>query len=182
MTSGPPLELTRDQVLAHRRRVGALDERLNPGPASLRRVAWAGLTDSMPRAALLSIHARVAATKPDTLQDPALVQVWGPRFSAYVVSTEDRWVFTLGRLPDEGAARRRAKTMAERADAFLAGRRLPYGDVGRGIGVNPNMLRYGATTGRLLIEWDGARQPVIRSVPSPTQDPLEARSELVRRY
>jgi hypothetical protein len=182
VTSGPALELTREQVLAHRRRVGALDERLKPGPGSLRRAAWAGLTDSMPRAALLSIHARVRAAKPDTWRDPSLVQVWGPRFSAYVVCAQDRWVFTLGRLPDEGAARRRAETIAERADAFLAGRRLPYGEVGRGIGVNPNMLRYGATTGRLVIEWDGARQPVIRSVPPPTQDPQEARAELVRRY
>jgi hypothetical protein len=39
----------------------ALDERLRPGPDSLRRAAWAGLQDSMPRAALLSIHARVIA-------------------------------------------------------------------------------------------------------------------------
>ena len=33
------------------------------GQRSLRRAAWAGLQDSMPRAALLSIHARVAGTQ-----------------------------------------------------------------------------------------------------------------------
>ncbi|MDF2754128.1 MAG: Activator of Hsp90 ATPase, partial [Gaiellaceae bacterium] len=53
------LDLTRAEILAYRRRVNELDERLPAGPASLRRAAWAGLQDSMPRAALLSIHARV---------------------------------------------------------------------------------------------------------------------------
>ena len=55
-----PLQLTREQILAYRRHVQALDERLPAGARSLRRAAWAGLQDSMPRAALLSIHARVA--------------------------------------------------------------------------------------------------------------------------
>src|SRR5918996_2881393 len=74
------LELTRSQILAFRRHVGALDERLPPGSRSLRRAAWAGLQDSMPRAALLSIHARVRGTAPSTWEDPSLVQLWGPRF------------------------------------------------------------------------------------------------------
>lgn len=77
----PGLALTREQVLAFRRRVSALDERLLPGLESLRTAAWAGLTDSMPRAALLSIHARVEGTEPTAREDPSLVQVWGPRFS-----------------------------------------------------------------------------------------------------
>jgi hypothetical protein len=75
------LDLTREQILAHRRKVQALDERLAPGPDSLRHAAWAGLQDSMPRAALLSIHARVEGTRPSTWEDPSLVQLWGPRFS-----------------------------------------------------------------------------------------------------
>ena len=79
------LELTREQILAFRQAVNELGERLPPGPTSLRRAAWAGLQDSMPRAAVLSIHARVQGTGPDTWEDPSLVQLWGPRFSAYVV-------------------------------------------------------------------------------------------------
>jgi hypothetical protein len=67
------LDLTRSQIMAFRRRVGALDERLPPGPASLQRAAWAGLQDSMPRAALLSIHARVEGTGPSAWEDPSLV-------------------------------------------------------------------------------------------------------------
>ena len=34
-------EFSRDQILAYRRRVNELDERLPAGPASLRRAAWA---------------------------------------------------------------------------------------------------------------------------------------------
>ncbi len=99
------LELTREQILGYRQSVNVLDERLPPGPASLRRAAWAGLQDSMPRAAVLSIHARVQGTGPDTWEDPSLVQLWGPRFSAYVVAARDLAVFSLGRLPDDPARR-----------------------------------------------------------------------------
>ena len=94
-------KFTRAQVLAFRRRSGGLDERLPPGPDSLRAAAWAGLQDSMPRAALLSMHARVEGIEPGSWEDPSLVQVWGPRFSAYVVAERDRAVFTLGRMPDD---------------------------------------------------------------------------------
>ncbi|HXD71555.1 MAG TPA: hypothetical protein VN615_16945, partial [Gaiellales bacterium] len=74
-----PVELTREQILAFRRRSGALDERLPLGPESLRQAAWAGLQDSMPRAAVLSLHARVEGIGPMAWEDPAFVQVWGPR-------------------------------------------------------------------------------------------------------
>ncbi|HEY5859248.1 MAG TPA: hypothetical protein VIX62_03075, partial [Actinomycetota bacterium] len=83
------LQLTRAQILGFRRRVGALDERLPRGRRSLRRAAWAGLQDSMPRAALLSIHARVEGTGSSAWEDPSLVQVWGPRYHVYVVAERD---------------------------------------------------------------------------------------------
>jgi hypothetical protein len=178
----PRLRVTRAQILAYRRRVGALDERLPFGPDALRRAAWVGLQDSMPRAAVLSIHARVADTQPSSWEDPSLVQVWGPRFSAYVVAARDIAVFTLGRLSDHPARRRRATDMAGRIDAYLGGRRMAFGEVGRGLGESPNMLRYAAPTGSVLIRWDGARQPTIWTVPAPDVDPAEARLELVRRF
>src|ERR1700758_1119033 len=108
------LELTRAQILAFRRRVGALDERLPPGKRSLRQAAWAGLTDSVPRAALLSIHARVEGAHPASWEDPSLVQVWGPRYSVYVVAARDHAIFTLGRLPADARRRQRAEDMAAR--------------------------------------------------------------------
>jgi hypothetical protein len=180
--TGPRVELTRAQILAHRRAVGALDERLPPGPKSLRQAAWAGLQDSMPRAAILSIHARVEETEPATWEDPSLVQLWGPRFSAYVVAAADRAFFTLGRLPDDGPGRQRAEDFARRLHDFLDGRRMTYGEAGRAIGVHPNALRYAAPTGTVLIRWEGARQPIIWTVARPDVDPIEARLELARRY
>lgn len=95
------LHLTRQQILAHRRQATALDERLSPGGASLHRAAWAGLSDSAPRAALLSIHARVTGTGPGTWDHESLVQLWGPRYSVGSVAGSDRAVFTLGRLRRE---------------------------------------------------------------------------------
>jgi hypothetical protein len=171
------LELTRAQILGFRRRVGALDERLQPGARSLRQVAWAGLQDSMPRAALLSIHARVEGAHPEIWADRSLVQVWGPRFSVYVVPARDHAIFTLGRHPDDARGRRRAEDRAARARAILAGRRITDREVGQG-----NAIRYGTTTGTLLIRWEGARAPLVWSVPQPEIDPLEARLELARRY
>ena len=176
-----PLELTRAQILAFRRRAGALDARLPPGAASLRRAAWAGLTDSVPRAALLSIHARVEGTQPASWEHPSLVQVWGPRYSVYVVAARDRAVFTLGRLPDAAHRRRRAEDMAARVDAFIAGRRLKDNDVQKALGIG-NAIKYAAPTGTLLLRWEGARTPEIWTVPRPEIEPHEARSELARRY
>ena len=177
-----PLNLTRPQILAFRRRVGALDERLPRGRRSLRRAAWAGLQDSMPRAALLSIHARVEGTQPTTWEDPSLVQLWGPRFSAYVVAERDLAVFSLGRLPDDQGDRQFAEERAAQLRDLLAGERMTYGKAGRALGVHPNSLRYAAPTGTILMRWDGARQPVIWSVPAPDVDPQIARLELARRY
>jgi hypothetical protein len=177
-----PLRLTRAQILAYRRRVGALDERLPRGARSLRTAAWAGLQDSMPRAALLSLHARVERTRPETLFDRALVQLWGPRYSAYAVPARDVAVFTLGRFPDAPKTRHVAVELAERLRAFMGDAQMSYGEAGRGIGVHPNQLRYAATTGTILMRWEGARAPVIWMAPPPDVDPMVARLELARRY
>jgi rhodanese-related sulfurtransferase len=108
------LALTRSQILAFRGRAAALDKRMPFGARSLRRAAWAGLQDSMPRAALLSIHARMAGTRPATWEHPSLVQTWGPRFSTYVVAKRDLAIFTLGRLPGESKQLKRFQHIAAR--------------------------------------------------------------------
>jgi hypothetical protein len=136
----------------------------------------------MPRAALLSIHARVEGTRPSTWEDPSLVQLWGPRFNVFVVAARDLAVFSLGTLPDDGKGRRRAEDLAERLHAFLGGARMTYGEAGRALGVHPNSLRYAAATGTVLIRWEGARPPTVWTVPPPQVDPRDARLELARRY
>ena len=137
----------------------------------------------MPRAALLSIHARVEGTKPSTWEDPSLVQIWGPRHHAYVIAARDVPIFSLGRLPDEGAGLRIAEDLAARLHRHLRGARIAFGEAGRAVVKgNPNRLRYAAPTGTILIRWDGARQPTIWTVPRPSVDPRDARLELARRY
>lgn len=176
-----PLRVTREQILAFRRRVGALDERLPKGARSLRQAAWAGLQDSMPRAALLSLHARVACVGPSTWEDPSLAQLWGPRYSVYVVPKRDFALFSLGRHPENGRGRERAERMAALLHGALGGERMTDREVGRLIGVGYG-LRYATTTGTIAIRWDGARAPHVWSVPTPEARPADARRELARRY
>jgi hypothetical protein len=136
----------------------------------------------VPRAALLSIHARVAGTVPSTWEDPSLVQLWGPRFVVFVVAARDLAVFSLGTLPGNASGRRRAEDTAARLHALLGGARMTYGQAGHALGVHHNSLRYAAATGTVLIRWDGARQAEIWAVPPPDTTPDDARLELARRY
>jgi hypothetical protein len=176
------LTLNRDQILSFRRRVGGLDARIPNAPDSLRRAAWAGLQDSMPRAAVLSLHARVLDVTANVLDDPSLIQVWGPRYSVYVTAAQDRAIFTLGRWPDTQKACERATLMATQLAASLGEGGESYDDIGDALGVNPNALRHGTTTGTILIRWDGARAPRVWMVPAPDICVDEARAELARRY
>jgi hypothetical protein len=136
----------------------------------------------MPRAALLSIHARVEGTAPSTWEDPSLVQLWGPRYHLYVVAARDLALFSLGRLPDDRGRRRSAEDLATRLHTVLDGEITTYVEAGLALGEDPRRLPYAATTGTVLIRWDGARQPTIWTVPPPKVDASAARLELARRY
>ena len=176
-----PLALSREQILAFRRRAGALDERLPMNPDSLRHAAWAGLQDSMPRAALLSIHARVLDTPATVLDDPALIQVWGPRYSAYAIAALDLPIFTLARLPGDDNGRRRAQDMADLLEDFLGDRRMKDREVHAALKTG-NSIRYATTTGRLAIRWEGALAPSVWIVARPQMSVADARNEMARRY
>ena len=177
----PRLRVTRRQILAFRRRVGGLDTRVPLSAKSLRRAAWAGLQDSMPRAALLSIHARVDGAKPATWDHPSLIQLWGPRYSTYVVAKRDFALFSLGRLPIDARGRERAERMAELLHGRLGRSRMTDREAARALGVG-NAIRYAATTGTIAIRWAGARAPTVWTVPASDVDPVDARRELARRY
>ncbi len=175
------LRVTRQQILAFRRRVGALNERMPEGSESLRQAGWAGLQDSMPRAGLLSLHARVDGVEPSTWEDPSLAQLWGPRYQVYVVPQCDFALFSLGRLPDNAKSRLRAERIAERLHAHLDGRKMTDREVMRALGVG-NALRYAATTGTVAIRWGGARAATVWTVVAAEVDPADACRELARRY
>lgn len=176
------LKLTREQILSFRRRVGALDERLPAGPESLRLAAWAGLQDSMPRAAVLSLHARVEGIEPSSWEDASLAQVWGPRHHTYVVPRRDFALFSLARLPADAKGRERAERMAALAHDQLAGGPMLHGRIEMPPGVDSNALKYGAATGTIAIRWDGARSPVLSVFDPGEIDPADARRELARRH
>jgi Winged helix DNA-binding domain len=91
-------------------------------------------------------------------------------------------VFSLGTLPDDAKGRLRAQTLAADLAAALGGKRIPYGEAGARLGVNPNRLRYAAATGTVAIRWEGARQPTVWTLPAPALTPQQARLELARRY
>jgi hypothetical protein len=175
------LELDREQILAFRRRVGGLDERAPRSAESLRRAAWAGLQDSMPRAALLSLHARLEGVGPSALDDPSLAQLWGPRFNTYVVARCDFAYFSLGRHPENGRSRARAERIAEQVRVHLAGGRMADSEIYRTLGIGGE-LKYATTTGTIAIRWEGARAPVIWTVPAAEIAPAEACRELARRH
>jgi hypothetical protein len=176
------LGLARAGILGHRRRTGLLDHRAAWSDDAVRRAAWAGLTDSMPRAAQLSLHARLANVTDDCWEDAAFVQVWGPRYSVYVVRASDVAVFTRGRLPADGAARARADDIASRLASVLGGEPGDVREAAAALDIHHNAIRYAATTGTLRIRWDGARQPALWRVEAPDTDDDEMRRELARRY
>ncbi len=98
------------------------------------------------------------------------------------MAVEDVAVFSLGRMADNERFRNRAEGLAARIRELLGDTAMTDDEAGRALGVSPGRLRYATTTGTVLIEWDGARQTTVRSVPPPDMDVSEARLELARRY
>ncbi|HSS74616.1 MAG TPA: crosslink repair DNA glycosylase YcaQ family protein [Gaiellaceae bacterium] len=148
---------------------------------SLRQVAWAGLQDSMPRAALLSLHARLQGVGPSAWEHPSLAQLWGPRYNTYVIPKRDFALFSLGRHPEDAKGRQRAERVAGRMNAHLGGARMTDRELGRAVGLG-NEMRYAATTGTIAIRWEGARAPTVWTVAAARIEPATACRELARRY
>lgn len=177
------LGLDRSRVLAHRRRVGHLDARLPMARESLETAALAGLQDSVPRAAVCAIHARVEGAHPGLWEDPVFVQIWGPRYATFVVPERDRGVFTMSRLPADRDGIERARDIARRFAEVSGGEWVPIREATERMGLGDhNALRYAAATGTVLVRWSGAGEVTVRSVPAPDLDHIDAAVELARRY
>lgn len=185
----PVLDVPRERLLPFRVAQSHLKTRL---PArSFRDAAWGALQDSSPRAALISLHARMEGAAPDSWEDPSLWQIW-LRMSDYVVPREDFGVFTLGALPRDPQT---ARALIETGDAvaeILGGRTLPARELGAALGRRPGMnertrlhgwwvVREACVSGRYRIRWD-ARSVTVTAAPVPDIDPEDARRELVRRF
>ncbi len=136
----------------------------------------------MPRAALLSLHARVDGVESSTWEDSSLAQLWGPRYHTYVVAKRDFALFSLGRHPENTKSRVRAERIAKQLHAQLDGARKADREVGLALDMNPNVFKYAATTGTVAIRWEGARAPTVWTVAAAEIDPADACRELARRY
>lgn len=172
-----PEAVTRSQVLGYRLRANHLDQRL--AREDVEEAAYVGLQDSVPRSALLSLHARVENVGFDAWDDPNLVQAWGPRGSVYVIPKDDFAVFTLGRLPRDADQRQGIEEDARRIRELLEVSDHPglktvtEGSVRR--------VREAAATGTIRIRWDGSSIEVWAAEP-PDADVEACRLELARRY
>src|SRR3954470_10752966 len=107
-----PLRLDQEQVVAFRSSAQHLDDRL-PSHA-VAEAAAGGLQDTVPRAALFGLHARLLNVGPDSWEDPSLVQTYGPRGAVYVLPRVALAAFTRGLLPREAGARAGLEAVANR--------------------------------------------------------------------
>lgn len=173
------LKVDRGHVLAFRARAGHLHQRLPGG--SLAEAAKGGLQDSAPRAALISLHARVHDVEPKAWEDPSLVQIWGPRGADYVVPRDALAIFTLGRMPRDPEAAASLERIADEVHRVCDGESRPTREVFAALPELGHSIRSASITGRVLIRWDASK---IWAIPSerPDSEVEDARLELARRF
>lgn len=183
------LQVPPEQVLFFRAAQSRLGERLPPG--SFREAAWGGLQDSSPRAALLSLHARLEGVGPDSWEDPSLWQIW-LRVADYVVPRQDFGVFTLGALPRAPEVAKALIAVGDAVAEIVGDRSLPSREVAAALARRPHLdertrhhgrwvMQEACVSGRYRIRWD-ARTVTVAATPVPDVDPEEARLELARRF
>ena len=173
------LRVTRDQALRYRARVSHLGERLPAG--SLADAAYAGLQDSIPRAGVIGLYARVHDVQPDSWDDPSLAQIWFRGGADYIVPRCDVGVFTLGSLPRDEEIQKGLQKIADDAHRVLGGRVLKVREAAEALGIDSMAFKLAAVTGRLLIRWNASMIWLI-GCDAPEIDPEDARIELARRF
>jgi hypothetical protein len=181
MPAAAPLRVSAERVFRYRARATHLDTKLS-GEDALAAAAWGGQQDTIPRAGLMALHARVDGTDPDSWEDPSLVQIWFRAGADYIVPRADVGVFTLGCYPrDPGLAAllERTADAVHRATggAVTRVRELPAELVQQ----RNAALRQTSATGRVLIRWNASDIWVV-PVERPAMDVDEARLELARRF
>jgi len=178
-----PPRLTREQVLRYRARVSHLDAKLPAG--SFAAAAWGGLQDSVPRAGVISLHARVEGTQPGSWADPSVVQIWFRGGADYIVPRDDVGIFTLGCYPRDPERAAALERLADDIHRATKSQTMLVRDVAERIGhrsaADPLHPRASSTTGRVHIRWDASNIWVIPAK-RPAIDVEDARRELARRF
>jgi hypothetical protein len=130
---------------------------------------------------VLSLHARVEGTQPDSWEDPSVVQVWF-RGSDYIVPRLDAGIFTLGSSPRDPERVRQLDRLAARVHQVTQGRILTVREVTERLGLaHQTHIREVTLTGRVHIRWN-ASQIWLIPVERPEIDAEDARRELARRH
>ncbi|MEA3218150.1 MAG: hypothetical protein QOJ19_4306 [Acidimicrobiia bacterium] len=169
-----------EQVLAFRARASHLDAKLAAG--SYAQATHAGLQDSIPRAGLIGLHARIEGVQPSDWNHPSLCQIWFRGGADYIIPRADIAPFTLGTLPRDPVRRAAIDHAAARVVEFLAGRELKTRDVTQGVGFPDHMaIRQTSRSGRVLIRWN-ASTIFAYECERPDVDEEDARLELCRRF
>jgi hypothetical protein len=168
-------------VRAFRARSMHLDQRLKAG--TLEHAAYAGLQDSAPRSALLSLHARACDVNPASWEHESLAQIWFRLGADYVVPRADLGVFTVGTLPRNADQIKALNDLGEIIVRALDGNAMRTRDLEVLLPDLPNkfLIRAANVTGRINIRWD-ARTTEVIPVDVPEIDLEDARRELVRRF
>jgi hypothetical protein len=175
------LRLGRQQVVAFRSTAQHLDDRLPSNAVA--EAAAGGLQDTVPRAALFGLHARLLKVGPDTWEDPSLVQTYGPRGAVYVLPRVAVAAFTRGLLPREAGARAGLEAVADRVVGALADGEIALRKAALASRQDPNVIRLASRTGRYVIRWDTTSLKVRRNETPPNQEGDEdARVELAERF
>jgi hypothetical protein len=143
---------------------------------------YGGLQDSIPRAGIIGLHARVRDVEPDDWEHPSLAQIWFRGGADYIVPRCDVGVFTLGSLPRDEEIQRALHKIADDAHRVLDGRVLKVREVADAMAMDNSMaIKGAAVTGRLLIRWNASMIWLI-GCDAPEIDPEDARVELARRF
>ena len=150
------LKVTRRQVLAGRRARGAPTGRL--GVAAAGGLVRPAGQHAESRAAPVARPGRRGRAL--DVGASSLAQLWGPRYSTYVVPKRDFALFSLGRFPDDAKGRLRAERTAERLTAQLDGRRMTDRQAARALHLAP--VRRDDGHGRDPL--GGARAPTVWTV------------------
>ena len=174
------LNVAVERVLAFRGRASHLDAKLPAG--SYAQATHAGLQDSIPRAGLIGLHARVEGVQPSDWNHPLLCQIWFRGGADYIIPRAEIAPFTLGTLPRDPVRRAAIDDAADRVVEFLAGRELKTRDVTQGVGFPDHMaIRQTSRSGRVLIRWN-ASTIFAYECERPDVDEEDARLELCRRF
>ncbi|HEY3163314.1 MAG TPA: crosslink repair DNA glycosylase YcaQ family protein [Candidatus Limnocylindrales bacterium] len=174
------VRISRDQLVRYRARVGHLDRKLAPG--SFAEAAWCGLQDSVPRGGVISLHARVEDTRPESWEHPSLAQIWFRGGADYLVPRVDAGIFTLGSYPRDAEEAARLERLADAIHDVTAGETLKVSQVSTRVKLDhPTEIRRVAVTGRAHIRWDASNIWLI-PVERPAIDAGDARRDLARRH